>query len=556
MPRKAWQFDGNRIVREWGVLNEALKTHWPIPGIGRDRCNVLHIRLYWFMKWCAINKIRPGNVTDEIIVRHMVETNHNGSLTEHTRRERWIRAAWNAAAEHVPAWPRVTVSTPPPQPHRNRRITRFGVLVSLAKSEFHPSLHAEVRRYCESGGIIPSHEYDDAGKPASYQQRMQKRMSELHSGSRVDPMPINSGRPLKRLRSTTAYSHARTIYALASTLHIAGVADVRSLRRIADVITPQAAAVMADTLDKRRDPHTHNMRFASYCVSYMCSIARRCHLPLSWAEWAALRGLAQELLVDVPRTKGLSDRNRRRLAQFDDPRNFAMLIALPDVMFAELENSRQDNVVPSIREARSALVAVAIEILNTLPIRLGSVVALDLDRNFAPPWRRDQNATLTVFPDQEKTEKTLEASLSPRTWKLLSLFCRHYRPLLPGAADSRLLLPAVNKHSRYYPTVLSARIRRIVKARLKVDINPNLWRHLMSTKLSEWTGSQEDGVKLLGHVHESRADQWYVRVDTKAAAERLRILTDQVRAPGIACLAPGKRRGQKRPAKGPTAMLR
>jgi hypothetical protein len=84
-------------------------------------------------------------------------------------------------------------------------------------------------------------------------------------------------------------------------------------------------------------------------------------------------------------TDDLSERNLRRLSQFDDERAFAMLIALPDVIMRELEDYRANDGFIGVKKARRAEVAIAIDVLNTLPIRISSLAALDLERNFIAP---------------------------------------------------------------------------------------------------------------------------------------------------------------------------
>ena len=67
-----------------------------------------------------------------------------------------------------------------------------------------------------------------------------------------------------------------------------------------------------------------------------------------------------------------------------------------------------------------------------------TLAALELERNFVPPVRRGDDAMLFVSSDQEKSGKRLEARLSPRTWRLISLYCRKYRPFLPVDLPDRL----------------------------------------------------------------------------------------------------------------------
>jgi len=88
-----------------------------------------------------------------------------------------------------------------------------------------------------------------------------------------------------------------------------------------------------------------------------------------------------------------------RLAQFDDRDKFASLIALPDVLMDEVEDARRRGDGWATRaSARQARAAVAIEILNTLPVRRGSLVSIDVKRNIIP--NRGMWPLLIFYPDQ------------------------------------------------------------------------------------------------------------------------------------------------------------
>jgi len=68
----------------------------------------------------------------------------------------------------------------------------------------------------------------------------------------------------------------------------------------------------------------------------------------------------------------LCEKNMRLLSQFDDQRKFEARLGLPDVVLAELEKVRKAKRSPTMLEVFVAQTAVYVEILNTLPIRIGS----------------------------------------------------------------------------------------------------------------------------------------------------------------------------------------
>ena len=469
-------------------------------------------------------------VTDEVMARHLAATRRVERLSTHIRRGNLLRRSWNTAVDNVPGWPRTRVATPHDRPPIDRPTTRLGQLVSLAPGAFHPSLLEDLQRYRDNDGLLFS-KLPEGGKACSYHERMQHHIFELTEALTGNRVLADGGHRLKKLTSGTAYGHCRVICATATALHMSGVADILSLRSIADVVTPRAASVLADAQRKRGGLGL--LKYAYHCAFILRSIAKRCDLAFSPAEWGAWQALVRALSRYAPTRSGLCERNMRLLLQFDDQRKFEALLALPDVVLAELEKVRKAKRSPTMLEVLVAQTAVYIEILNALPIRVGSLVTLEIERNFSPSWRKNEGATLIIHPDPEKTMKRLEANLSPRTWQMISTFRRYYRPILPDATGSKFLFPSNSKLGHAHSNSASKSIRILTKNRLGIDINPHLWRHLMSSKLSEWTGRPEEGAKLLGHVHESRADTWYVRVDTKSASDRLRELTARLRPIGI-----------------------
>jgi len=538
------------IASCWKLLEASLKRWWA-DRVPHETINATWLRLRPFITWCAEHGLWPDQVCDKAVENFIQDTIRPSEAQKHRMREQRLRQAWNLARAKVEGWPVVTLTVEPPRDAQRAPTTRAGHIVSFGRLEYHPNLIAEIERYCANGGFLSPSDHG-AAPSASYRDRFVNRLNQLSVAFPTDRVLTWADRRMKRLSGQTLWQHSRIIYRTATSLHLAGEADIKELRGIADIATPTAAAVLVDTIRKTRTK-TRSTFYESQCVYTLCSIAQRCGIGFSLAEIVVLKELIRDLTKDVSPVCDISENNLRRLAQFDDRRTFAMLVALPDKIMNELEDARGDGLPPRWAAYR-ARIAVAIEILNTLPIRLETLSALDLTRNFTPPSGSAGKGKLVVLADQEKSEKLLEAPLSERSWKLIQRYCRHYRPILPGALQSNFLFPSAGP-TGHTSTNLTKSIQRLIRRRLKVDVTVHLWRHIMGTKLGEATDRPNEAAKLLGHLDGSMSSRRYIRVKTRAAAERLKRITDSVRGVGTRQLGRGKHRVRRRMPGGPTAPL-
>jgi hypothetical protein len=538
-------------VPDWKSLETSLKRWWA-DRVPHETINATWLRLRPFINWCAENGIQPDHVCDTAVENFIHQTHRPSKAQKYRVREQRLRHAWNLAGEKVEGWPSLTLTEEPPRDLLRTPTIRAGHIVSFGRLEYHPDLVAEVEGYCANGGFLSPSDHGTAPS-ASYRDKLVKRLDQLGLALPTDRVLTWPDRRMRRIAGQTLWHHSRIIYRTATALHLAGEADIKELRKIANVATPKAAAVLVDTIRKTRATDTRSTFYESQCVYTLCSIAQRCGIGFSLAEIVALKELIRDLTKDAHPVCDISENNLRRLAQFDDRRTFAMLVALPDKIINELEDARGDS-TPTRAAAYRARVAVAVEILNTLPIRLETLCALDLTRNFTPPSGRAGKGKLVVLTDQEKSEKLLEAPLSERSWKLIQRYCRHYRPVLPGALQSNFLFPSAGPTGHTGANLTKA-VQRLIRRRLKVEVTVHLWRHIMGTKLGEATDRPNEAAKLLGHLDGSKSSRRYIRVKTRAAADRLQRITDSVRGVGTRQLGRGKHRVRRRMPGGPTAPL-
>jgi hypothetical protein len=518
------RFDRGLVGTQWAPLYEGL-LKLGARNVGGVYSNVWLSSLAYFMHWCASEGVPPEFVDDEVITRYMREAKSGMKRIKAYRYAKALRSSWNQAVCVVSGWPAAWLALLTPQ--RPLPAIRGETIVSFADEDFHPELVAEVDLYCTTGGLL--HASRAPLSSMTHRDRMALRLDRFRNAPPVLGLTLTERRPT-RLGPNAIYLHRRLIFRTGTALYLAGYANIDHMRSIRDVITPQGAAALADSLQER---HLEN-RSIAICISRFSHVARRCGIELSPAEALALRELWLDICPESGGRHELCERSLSRLAQFDDPDQFAMLIALPDVLMAEVEERRRrDGGWATLRSARQARVAVAIDILNSLPVRRRSLLSIDLRRNIIP--HRRVSPSLIFYPDQVKTRRALEVRLSERTGRLISLYCEHYRPILPGADRSTLLFPGRSTKVPQ-PSVFADSVCNVVRSRLGVSMNMNLWRHLLATKVAEMREQTEDAGKLLGHAPSSRATDYYVRIGTRIAAKWLHQITDEVRPRGMKLL--------------------
>ena len=512
------------IASRWKALDEAL-VRWREE---HGESAKLSASLVAFMRWCSAQSIAPDDVSDRVIsTYYSSKTSKSYKRKDCVRHyENALRRAWNAIVSRVPEWPQAFVTQPP---RRHELPTQYnGHVVALPERQFHPALVADVRHFCASGGFLLDQSKLDLRK-ISHSERMQRRLHTLATvGAQQRPI-----RPLHPLSADTLYLATRAIYMTATASYLAGRTKLNEMQSIAEVMTADGMALLADACEKRLG-RTKGRMAAMKLYRYFRLIAARCGLHFTPEQREALRDLKDDLGgIDYYPASGISERNLKKLMAYDDQRRFAMLVALPEVVIADLERARRRTGRVTLRQAQLATRALAVELLNTLPIRRKTIVSLVPERNLLRP--RGGAPKLVIYPDQEKTGRILEARLSERTWRLINLYRRRYRPVLAGAEDSLFLFPGA-KGGQMTRQAFAAGITRFVTDRVGAHTNPHLWRHLMSSKVAESTGRIEDAESLLGHSMNSQATQRYARLRSKAAAERLREITDSARAEGITLL--------------------
>ncbi len=417
-----------------------------------------------FARYCTVRGIDPGEVGDATFAAYLEDLT-TASLSELPRKlQRRAVVIWSRMAEATSDWPQQAVTIPD-----------YRRTYALPWKSFPPTLKRDVDAYLDhqAGTDI----LDDAGF-----------------------------KPL-RPASIRTLAHELSIY-LSALVHSGH--DPQGLRLLSDAV---AVPVVKDGLRffleraKRRSTEPSNAQ--AHRIAFRVRCLAQHWVKVDAAHLLALRRLCKNL---DPGHAGMTEKNRSRLRQFDDPDNVQKLVRLPEKLVQAVVHSK----APSRAEALLLQSALAVEVLLMLPIRRANLAGLNLERHFA---RSRRGVVHLVIPGHEVKNGTgIEAILPPQTVQLLDLYIARYRPLLLTEA-SPWLFPGVGNRPKSRER-LGLQIGACVKRHCGLLVNPHLFRHIAAKLyLDAYPGAY--GVVRLLHGHKSvdTTTRFYCGEETAAAIQ-------------------------------------
>lgn len=317
-----------------------------------------------------------------------------------------------------------------------------------------------------------------------------------------------------------------------------------TLRTIEDVVNRIGFGCLYDSIIARhpRDPvmgrsrnETNRLIEAQMGHFMMAAVRLR---PTHEAELDFLREVRKTTRKRHPIAGDMTAKNQERLTQFDNPAVLKALHAMPLAVVQQLEIERAANAAAgrtpvSRRMALRAMTAIAVLLLNTLPVRMKTLCLTDLGRNIIWPARAKDTGILRYEAWQTKTKVAQQASLAPWKMRLLELYRDVYRPALGELTSNPSLFadPEVEGERRGKRDNFGSLIAGHVCRQTGITINPHLWRHL-SKKIMLEHDVQYAGAAavLLGHAEGRRE---YGEIGSVKAAEALEraVLESTITAP-------------------------
>mgnify|MGYP002623320109 CR=1 FL=1 len=416
-------------------------------------------------RFCSRMNIAPDDVNAEVLEQLRVSLAEGSLLKDPDHTIRVIRSSWNRAVKKIPGWPQNTIA-PPARPDR----------FNLIFEDFPPSFRDDVDAFmAKMDGSDPFAE-DSAPKP---------------------------------LAPATLKYRRQQIRRMASALVLSGV-PVDEVTGLDVLVTPDNVKRALRFLHDRREgplsEDLHNLGVA------MKVIAKH-HVKGDAKTLENLKDICRRVRPDVV---GMTDKTRERLRQFDDDRNVALLLHLPERLVAEAKKIRGRP-----RDAAVLMqMALAVELLLFTELRLKNLASLDLNQHFR--WHRASRAAvchLVIERTEVKNRQPLEFELMPDTVKLLKLYRDEYLPVL-ARGRSTYLFPGRSGEKPKSPENLSQQIKKTIRKYTGLTVHPHLFRHIgAKLYLDQNPGGYEVVRRVLGHASMDTTIRIYTGLETKSAAK-------------------------------------
>ena len=423
----------------------------------------LRIHLSRFMRFCSANDIAPAEVSDEVLERFRTALVDESFLANPERTWKSNLRTWNKMVDMMPGWPQVRLAVPNGRGDYSIPLDRF-------PTAFRDEVDAYFDR-CAGKDIL-----DDHG-------------------------------PVKPMKPRTIKSRRYRLRQIVSGLVHQGweIDDITSLSQIVEVEAAKLALrYYLDRTDGKATSQIHGLAILIKTIAKHWVDVDEDHLE-------GLKDLCRK--VD-PNVIGMTNKNRDRLRQFDDPKNVRLLLDFPAHQF---ESARADD-----RGGRNVAVtvqiALAVELLLMAPVRAENLVGIEIDRHIQRSRTGDDGAVHLVIPAEEvKNGEALEFSLPPETVRLLDLYLRDYRPRL---ITGHCLWLFPGKHNgRKSRETLGVQVSRHVFKATGLKVNLHLFRHIAAKLyLDRNPGGYEVCRRILGHRSMDTTTRFYAGMETAAAS--------------------------------------
>jgi len=431
----------------------------------REEAKLIDIRfvrgLSRFIHYCSSRAIAPNEVDDSVMESFGAflagETLHRKPRHAHRR----TCVLWNRAVNVIDAWPRQVVEIPS---YRN--------CFSLPLMAF----------------------------PASFRHDLDRWLSIL-GGKHL--LAVEA--PLRPCRPATLHAKREQVRRLASALVLGGHRK-ETITSLACLVEPDNFRVGLEfLLNRSGGKSTPSLYELGYC---MLGLAKH-WVKVGDNHLGEMRALVARLNC---RQRGLTDRNRSILRQFDDDMNVLRLVSLPEALAAAAAKRRNP-----VRAALLVQTALAIEVLLNTPIRLRNLCGLRFDRHFDQSRPGRKGVVHLVIPAEAvKNNEPLEFELPASVTRLLTLYRKRH---LPGLVDGApiFVFPGQNGGPKHVVT-LSGQIVKAIRRNAGLTMTVHAFRHVAAKLyLDRNPGAYALVSRLLGHKSIQTTLTFYAGFESKAA---------------------------------------
>ena len=340
------------------------------------------IGLSRFAHHCSAMGIDPSQVDDGVMADYLKTLMEFGLTGEPREVHRVTCLYWNQALAAIPAWPRYTVTVP-----------SYVQTYSLSWNAFPLSLRLEKDAYIE-------------------------RLSGSDLLAELDFRP---------LRPSSLKKKDYELRQFASALVHRG-RDPASIKTLADLVGLDA---FKDGLRFFLERHGNESTSQIHDLACTLKAAAKYQVKVALDHLEQMAKICRQLNIG---RKGMTEKNRKRLRQFDDPRNVAALVHLPERLLAIARKNEK----PTLGDALRVQEALAIEFLLMDALRISELAPLDLKRHFDFPKKKGGPISIFIPNGEVKNDEAIERRLPPSVVHILKIYLETYRPLLLRAPSSSL----------------------------------------------------------------------------------------------------------------------
>lgn len=228
--------------------------------------------------------------------------------------------------------------------------------------------------------------------------------------------------------------------------------------------------------------------------------------------------------------KGLTPKNKRSLAQFDDPEAIQRLLDLPTRLWIEVRRDPK----PNFRTLARAQAALAIAMLTYMPLRSHNLHELMFDRHVFLHEGAQAISSLEIPADEVKNKTTaLSFDIPPRLAKMLLEYRNRIVPKVIGRRPERVFINADG--SPKSQAMVAVLIKTYLHKRAGLMMTPHQFRHLgAKIILEDQPGAHELARQFLGHKNLKTTTDFYAGLNTRRAGLHHQRLIEAAIAPGPA----------------------
>ena len=461
------------IVLVQGRICEAPSPAWQtiLGPLGKGTGAARHFHLWRFARYCTQKSIEPAAVDDAVTAAYQQDLEQRSLVDGPARAARDAARFWNAAVDAHPDWPQQRLTVPDNRPY-----------YALPWEAFPASLKSDVDAWCAwLGGDDPFLERD-----------------------------------FNPLRPTSVATRLRQLREYLAALVRQG-ADLQQMVDLAAVVTPaQAKLGLRFFWDRAKRQKTHH----TYQVAGLVLMIARHWAKLDKPDIELLRLMINQLR---PVAVGISGHNAARLRQLEDPKRLEALLMLPGVLLEEVRRAGP----PSVLLARRLQIAVAIEILLHVPMRLNNLRTLRIGVHLLPGSGKDM--LLSIDGKEVKNGVGIEARLPEEAARLITLYVDKYRPLL-ATEGGDWLFPGAKGDVPKTAEGLRGPMGKMIASRCGLRMHPHLFRHMAAwLTLRENPDAHGQVQRILGHKSLTSTMAFYSGLEGAAALQHYDQLVGDLR---------------------------